>query len=158
MLGRLARFANLAVALYLKTPPYWRWVYWLVLVLYFLSPIDFLPDLFPGLGMVDDVLFVFLGFWIFDRAAKMRDFFKEAKSGAHGNEGARGESQQRKRLSPYDILGLKPGASQEDIKKAYRKLISRYHPDKFSHLGKEFEETARQRTQDIIDAYQRLRK
>ena len=30
----------------------------------------------------------------------------------------------------FNVLGLKPGASLEDIKKSYRKLVLRYHPDK----------------------------
>jgi curved DNA-binding protein CbpA len=31
---------------------------------------------------------------------------------------------------PYAALGLKKGASDEEIKRAYRKLALRYHPDK----------------------------
>ncbi len=31
-------------------------------------------------------------------------------------------------MNPYEILGVKPGASQDEIKSAYRKLIKQYHP------------------------------
>ena len=30
---------------------------------------------------------------------------------------------------PYSILGLKPGASDEEVKRAYRQLAKKYHPD-----------------------------
>ena len=39
---------------------------------------------------------------------------------------------------PYKILEIQRGASQEDIKKAYRQLAGKYHPDKVEHLGDEF--------------------
>jgi molecular chaperone DnaJ len=34
-------------------------------------------------------------------------------------------------MNPYEVLGIKPNATQDEIKSAYRKLIKQYHPDKF---------------------------
>jgi DnaJ-class molecular chaperone len=58
--------------------------------------------------------------------------------------------------SPYDILGVAPGASKEEIKAAYRDLANRYHPDKVAHLGEELQTLAEQRFKEIQEAYQEL--
>jgi len=48
-------------------------------------------------------------------------------------------------------------ASQEQIRKAYKKLAGKYHPDKVSHLGQEFQALAEKRFKDIQEAYEALR-
>jgi DnaJ like chaperone protein len=58
----------------------------------------------------------------------------------------------------YEILGLQPDASFEEIKKAYRKLSMRYHPDKVVHLGEEFKGVAEEKMKEINAAYQYLKK
>lgn len=58
----------------------------------------------------------------------------------------------------YATLGLDPGASMEEIKKAYRKLSMKYHPDKVRHLGEEFREIAEQKMKEINSAYDYFKK
>lgn len=58
----------------------------------------------------------------------------------------------------YATLGLEPGASKEEIKKAYRKLSMQYHPDKVRHLGEEFRSVAEEKMKEINVAYDFLSK
>lgn len=58
--------------------------------------------------------------------------------------------------SHYELLGVEPGADGETIKKAFRREIARYHPDKVIHLGTEFQEMAATRAAELTVAYKTL--
>jgi DnaJ like chaperone protein len=59
----------------------------------------------------------------------------------------------------YRVLGVAPAASDRDIIKAYRRQLSRHHPDKLKANGlpDSMLEHAKQRTQQIIEAYELIR-
>jgi len=56
----------------------------------------------------------------------------------------------------YEMLHVSPGASTDDVKRAFRQQISRYHPDKVQHLGEEFQELAEERAAALTEAYRVL--
>ena len=75
-----------------------------------------------------------------------------------GSRGRAFAGQGRSEAQYYEILGLAPGASAEEIKSAYRKLSMQYHPDKVAHLGEEFRRVAEERMKELNEAYQHLKK
>jgi DnaJ like chaperone protein len=58
----------------------------------------------------------------------------------------------------YATLGLEKGADMDKIKKAYRKLSMKYHPDKVGHLGDEFQKIAETKMKEINAAYDYFKK
>ena len=58
--------------------------------------------------------------------------------------------------SHYDVLEVAPTAPSDEIKRAFRAQIARYHPDKVQHLGKEFQEMAAGRAAELTEAYRVL--
>lgn len=56
----------------------------------------------------------------------------------------------------YELLDVRPDAPADDIKKAFRREIARYHPDKVQHLGPEFQEIAATRAAELTEAYRVL--
>ncbi len=61
-------------------------------------------------------------------------------------------------MDPWIVLGIHRGAQFDEVKKAYRALITQYHPDKVAHLAPEFKKLAEERTREINVAYNLLEK
>ena len=59
-------------------------------------------------------------------------------------------------MSHYQLLGVGTGADSEAIKKAFRREIARYHPDKVVHLGSEFQQMASVKAAELTKAYTTL--
>ena len=60
--------------------------------------------------------------------------------------------------SDYKILGVESSVTDEEIKKAYRKMAISFHPDKVATMGEEYQKGAKEKFQQIQDAYEAIKK
>jgi len=59
--------------------------------------------------------------------------------------------------SSYKILEIDPSSSNEEVKKAYRRMAMKYHPDKVSHLGEDFRKSADEKFKMVNEAYEKIK-
>jgi DnaJ like chaperone protein len=60
--------------------------------------------------------------------------------------------------SAYKVLEVDTNADEETIKKAYRRMANKYHPDKVNHLGEDFLVVAEDKFKAINTAYQQIKR
>lgn len=58
----------------------------------------------------------------------------------------------------YKILEIEATATNEEVKKAYRKMARKFHPDMVSHLGEDFREVANEKFRKVNEAYEKIKK
>ncbi len=150
----------------------WKIILLVLALLYVLSPYDLFPDMVIGWGWIDDLVILALVWRYYYLLKKKREgFYKYYQSdrSTHRDENfnkAAGENGSRSKThtqssnvfqNPYQVLEIEKGASQIEIKRAYRQLAGKYHPDKVEHLGIEFKALAEKRFREIQQAYQELK-
>ncbi len=149
---------------------------------YLISPFDIVPDLLvPYLGWLDDGAVLWVVYYLI-RHGKLpwsRNIFPGtagtsqtpgssgygASSEAHGKNtnGRHTENIDKPKNSisaadAYKILEISSRASWQEIQTAYRDKSKKYHPDKVSHLGKEFSQLANEKFIEIQNAYDLLKR
>ncbi len=74
--------------------------------------------------------------------------------------GLRAKYMGKRAESSYAVLGVSPSATNEEVKRAYRKQVSDYHPDKIASKGlpDEFITFAHEKFREIQEAYEQVRK
>lgn len=59
--------------------------------------------------------------------------------------------------SSYKILEISPEATHDEVKKAYRKMARKFHPDKVHHLGEDFQKMAEDKFKMVNEAYENIK-
>lgn len=58
----------------------------------------------------------------------------------------------------YEILEIKPDASDDEVKRAYRRMAMKYHPDKLSGLGEQMKKEAEDKFRRVQQSYEQIKK
>ena len=149
---------------------------------YLISPVDIIPDLLlPFVGWIDDGV-VIASIYYLIRFGKLPNFFfkkrnpfKQPSGQSYENFTSQKKTNQKRSYqqknkqtdqnrssksipSPYEVLGITPDASKKEIQNAYKQAIKKYHPDKLSHLGKDFSNLANEKFLEVQKAYDTLMK
>ena len=59
---------------------------------------------------------------------------------------------------PYKILEIDKSATDEEVRKAYRRLAVRFHPDKVENLGEDVKKAAEEKFKSVQSAYEQIKK
>lgn len=60
--------------------------------------------------------------------------------------------------SDYKILEIEPNASDDEVKKAYRRMAVKFHPDKVAHEGEAVQKAATEKFKKVQEAYENIKK
>jgi hypothetical protein len=89
---------------------------------------------------------LFAGYWVVGKL-----FFRAPKSGdVHTDPPI---ANQVAEPPWYETLQVAPSATEQEIRDAYKLMISQYHPDKVDRLGQEIRDLANRKSQEISLAY-----
>jgi preprotein translocase subunit Sec63 len=122
------------------------------LLVYLRSPIDLIPDRLGPIGLVDDLIVLLIVAWW------LRHRFRAAAAAHRSDAEQPAPAASAMAWDPYVVLGVRPGASSEEITQAYRQQMKRYHPDRVADLGEELQQVAHRKAVEIQRAYAELAK
>ena len=128
-----------------KTTPLYVKIILVLGLAYCVSPLDFIPDTLPVLGLLDDLgLAALLVGWASTFATADHQTESGQDGSAHGPASAEYYA---------DLLGVKPDADFATIKKAYRQRVMEYHPDRVSGLGEDLQKLAERKMKELNEAF-----
>lgn len=62
------------------------------------------------------------------------------------------------KIDPYKVLEIESTATDDEVRKAYRRMAMKFHPDKVETLGEEVRKAAEEKFKNIQDAYEHIKK
>ncbi len=60
--------------------------------------------------------------------------------------------------SSYKVLGIEPTATDDEVRKAYKRMALKYHPDKVATLGEDVQKAAEEKFKKVQQAYDKIKK
>ena len=60
--------------------------------------------------------------------------------------------------SAYKVLGIEPNATDDEVRKAYKRMALKYHPDKVATLGEDVQKAAEEKFKKVQQAYEQIKK
>lgn len=91
-----------------------------------------------------------IGYWLISIIVNL---VTESRRPATASNSFSNDSEQHAR-----VLGLNGHFTADDVKTAYREMISKCHPDKLEHLGNDFKVLAEKKAREVVAAYEFFRK
>jgi len=108
---------------------------------------------------MESIRFISKGMGISDRDFEsLKAMFFGWQGNFGGNYSAKGYRTSYNIENDYKVLEIEPSASDDEVKKAYRKQAMKHHPDKVNHLGDEIRKAAEERFAKLNEAYERIKK
>lgn len=122
-----------------------------------------------GTELLVIVFGLFIGYWVVSQFGSSKAQKQQAsqKTGPdpeaqRRRDQAEREAEERKRQAEtpapmfwHEVLNVAPNADTQEIRRAYKSLMSQYHPDKVASLGPELRELCERKTKEINTAYDR---
>lgn len=94
---------------------------------------------------------------MFTRHVNNGSYSGNYQSGRSSYSGGSSYSRTSYKEDPYQVLGLTNSATDDEVKKAYRRLAMKYHPDKVESMGEEVKKNAEAQFRKINEAYEQIK-
>ena len=132
-----------------------NYIWIILLAIYIISPIDAMP------GIIDDILAGIALYYYFQKNLKGKQqqrFYNQSRQSQSNSYTPPGPGGPLDLEEASKILGVGPGATLDEIGRAYKEKMRMSHPDKVTHLSEELQEKAKELTLRLNEAYDLIKK